>query len=149
MTPEKCLKSLIWINSDPLWAWQNLRGYRKKVHANSSHGGPPGAGVMTTVGFYVGRHFPNIQYFNLCGGIWRYIKLFKSIWRYMKVYESIWRYMNVYKHIWTHFFDIVFFNFVVVQHQEQLFQNLWTRFFDIMGLYIYIYMGSYPHASLG
>ena len=52
--------------------------------------GCPGTRVMTICGSYVGRHFANIQYFDICGGIWRYIKLFGSIWMYMKVYNNIW-----------------------------------------------------------
>ena len=73
---------------------------------NSGHGGLPGTPFKTIFGSYVGRHFPNIQYFDVCGGIWRYVKLFGSIWRYMKVYEGIWRYRKI---IWIDFFAIVFF----------------------------------------
>ena len=33
MIPKKCLKMLNLINFEPLWAWQNLWGYGRKVHA--------------------------------------------------------------------------------------------------------------------
>ena len=33
MTPKKCLKMSNLMNFEPLWAWQNLWGYGKKVHA--------------------------------------------------------------------------------------------------------------------
>ena len=33
MTPLDLSKRLILIQSGPLWAWQNLRGYGRKVHA--------------------------------------------------------------------------------------------------------------------
>ena len=33
MTPEKCLKSLILIKNDPLWACGSTKGYGRKVHA--------------------------------------------------------------------------------------------------------------------
>ena len=36
---------------------------------NSGHGGCPGSRVMTVFGSYVGHHFPNIQYFDVCGGM--------------------------------------------------------------------------------
>ena len=36
---------------------------------NSGHGAPLGTRVMTIFGFYVGRHFPNIQYFDVYKGI--------------------------------------------------------------------------------
>ena len=52
---------------------------------NSGHGGAPGSRVMTIFGSYVGRHFPNIQYFDVYGGILRYIKLFGGIHKCMKV----------------------------------------------------------------
>ena len=68
---------------------------------NSGYGGPPGTPFMTIFVSYVGPHFSNIQYFDVCGGICRYIKLFEGIWTYMEVYGGIWRYryMKVYKHI--------------------------------------------------
>ena len=56
---------------------------------NSGHGGPPGTRVMTIFGSYVGRHFANIQYFDVCGGI---LEVYEGIWRYigyMEVYEGI------------------------------------------------------------
>ena len=62
---------------------------------NSGHGGPPGTPFMTIVGSYVGSHFPNIQYFNVYGGI----KVYKRISRYLKVFGGMLRYMKVYKHI--------------------------------------------------
>ena len=42
---------------------------------------------MTIFVFYVGYHFPNIQYFDACGGM----KVYKAIWRYryMTAYEGI------------------------------------------------------------
>ena len=33
MTPPKVVKTIKLINFDLLWAWQNLWGYGKKVHA--------------------------------------------------------------------------------------------------------------------
>ena len=36
---------------------------------NYGHGGPLGIRVMTIFGSYVGRHFANIQYFDVCGGV--------------------------------------------------------------------------------
>ena len=60
----------------------------------NSDGGPPGSRVMTILGSYVDRRFPNIQYFHLYGGIWRYINLFEGIWKYMEVYEGIQAYIN-------------------------------------------------------
>ena len=63
---------------------------------NSGHGGPPGTWVMTIFVFYVGPHFSNIQYFDVCGGICRYKKLFGGIWRYMDLYEGRWRYIRIY-----------------------------------------------------
>ena len=41
MTPNKCLKMLNLINFDPLWAWQNLWGYGRKVHAKFWPWGKP------------------------------------------------------------------------------------------------------------
>ena len=78
---------------------------------NSGHGGYHRARVMTIFVFYVGPHFPNIQYFDVCGGIWRYIKLFGGIWRYMEVYGGIWRYISIYK---PTFSTLFFFNFLRV-----------------------------------
>ena len=60
-------------------------------------GGCPGNRVMTIFVFYVGPHFPNIQYFDVCESTWRYIKLFGGIWKYMEVYERIWRYIRLYE----------------------------------------------------
>ena len=37
---------------------------------NSGHGGPPGTRVMTIFGSCVGSHFPNIQDFDVYGGLW-------------------------------------------------------------------------------
>ena len=56
---------------------------------NSGHGGPPGTRVMIIAGSYVGRHFVNIQDFDVCWGIWRYLEVYGGIWRYMEVYEGI------------------------------------------------------------
>ena len=53
---------------------------------NLHPGGCSRTRVMTICVFYVGPHFPNIRYFNVCGGIWRYINLFGGIWRCMEVY---------------------------------------------------------------
>ena len=36
---------------------------------NSDPWGPPGTRVITIFVFYVGPHFPNIQYFDVCAGI--------------------------------------------------------------------------------
>ena len=33
MIPKQMLKTIILTNFDPLWAWQNLEGYGRKVHA--------------------------------------------------------------------------------------------------------------------
>ena len=60
---------------------------------NSGHGGPSGTRVMTTFGFYVGRHFPNLQYFLM------YVGVYEGTHSYLEVYKAIWRYMKVYKHI--------------------------------------------------
>ena len=38
-----------------------------------------GARVMTFLVFYVGPHFPDIGYFDVYGGILRYIKVFGGI----------------------------------------------------------------------
>ena len=46
---------------------------------NLDLGGCPGTRVMTISVFDVGPHFPNIQYFHVCGGILRYIKLYGGI----------------------------------------------------------------------
>ena len=65
---------------------------------NMDPGGCPGIRVMTFFVFYVGPHFPNIQYFDVCG----HMKAYKAIWTYMEVYGgvwSIWRYMEVYEGI--------------------------------------------------
>ena len=56
---------------------------------NSGHGGPPGIPFMTIFGSCVGSHFPNIQYFDVCGGMWWYMKVYEGIWRYMEVYGGI------------------------------------------------------------
>ena len=36
---------------------------------NSGHGGPPGTRVMTIFGIYVNPHIPNIEYFEVYGGL--------------------------------------------------------------------------------
>ena len=36
---------------------------------NSGHGGPPGTGVMTIFMFYVSVQIPNIEYFEVYGGL--------------------------------------------------------------------------------
>ena len=36
---------------------------------NSGHGGPPGAPVMTIFVFYVSAQIPNIEYFEVYGGL--------------------------------------------------------------------------------
>ena len=56
---------------------------------NSGYEGLHMTRVMTIFGFYVGRHFTNIQYFDVYKGIWRYIKLFEAILMYIKVYEGV------------------------------------------------------------
>ena len=59
---------------------------------NVEPGGCPGTRVMTIFVFYVGPHFPNIQYFDVCGvfeGTQSYLEVYEGIWRYIKVYEGI------------------------------------------------------------
>ena len=41
MTPQKVLKTLNLINFEPLWAWQNLWGYGRKVHGKFWSWGMP------------------------------------------------------------------------------------------------------------
>ena len=87
MTPQKSLN----MKKKP-WALKNLGGMVITCMPNSGRGGASGTPFMTIFGSYVGRHFPNIQYFNVCGvyeGIKSYLKLFEGILRYMKVYEGI------------------------------------------------------------
>ena len=40
-SPKKCIKMLILIICGPLWAWQNLLGYDRKVHAKFWFQGTP------------------------------------------------------------------------------------------------------------
>ena len=75
---------------------------------NSDHERASGTPFMTIFGSYVGCHFPNIQYFNVYGGVWRYIKLFGSICRYLEVYEGIWRYISIYEPTFSTFFFQLF-----------------------------------------
>ena len=49
------------------------------VWLNLDPGECPGVRVMTIFVFYVGPHFPNIEYFEVYGGIWKYIKVFGGI----------------------------------------------------------------------
>ena len=37
---------------------------------NSGHGGPPGTRVITIFVFYVSAQLPNIEYFDVYGGLW-------------------------------------------------------------------------------
>ena len=37
---------------------------------NSGHGGPPGTRVMTIFVFYVSAQIPDIEYFDVYGGLW-------------------------------------------------------------------------------
>ena len=109
---------------------------------NSGLGGRPGTPFMTIFGSYVGSHFPNIQYFDVCGGIWRYIKLFGGIWRYMEVYEGMWRYIRIYEPTFSTFFfstlfGVRFSNFlgtpyIFIYRYMKVYKNIWTHFFDIV-----------------
>ena len=38
----------------------------------------------------------------VCGAIWKYIKIYGGIWGYMEVYGSALRYMKVYESIWRY-----------------------------------------------
>ena len=62
-------KTLNLIKIGILWAWKIVWGYGRKVHAKFWHGGPPGIRVMTIFVFYVSAQIPNIEYFEVYGGV--------------------------------------------------------------------------------
>ena len=67
-------------------------------------GDPHGTPFMTIFVSYVDRHFPNIQYFDVCGGIWRYIS----------IYEPSFSTLFFFNFGGVHFFDIVFLFYFLV-----------------------------------
>ena len=69
MTPQKVLKTTKLIEMGPLWVWQNLWGYGRKVHAKFWLCGMPWDPSYDHFGSYVGPHFPNIGYFKVYEGI--------------------------------------------------------------------------------
>ena len=56
---------------------------------NSGRGGCSGARDMTIFVSHVGRHFPNIGYFEVYEGIWRLFKVYGDYLRYMEVIYGI------------------------------------------------------------
>ena len=64
--------------------------------SNSEPWGWSGARVMIICVSYVGPHFPDIGYFEVYAGMWRYITAFVGIWKYVKVYKGRWKYIKVY-----------------------------------------------------
>ena len=79
MTPNKFLKMLNSIKIGSLWAYKNLWGYGRKVHANIWPWGTPGSRFMTIFGSYAGSNLPNIGYFDVYTGIRGYLKVYKGI----------------------------------------------------------------------
>ena len=69
MTPKKYLKMIKLIEIGAFELKQISDNMVLRCMPNSGHGGLPGIRVMTNLGSYVGRHFANIQYFDVCGGI--------------------------------------------------------------------------------
>ena len=69
MTPPRMPKTFNLIEIGVLWAWKNLWGYGRKVHAKFWPWGTPVTRFMTIFGSYVGSHFTNIGYPNVYGGI--------------------------------------------------------------------------------
>ena len=69
MTPPKVLKTFNSRKIGVLWAWKNVWGYGRKVHAKFWPCGPPGTRVMTIFVFYVSAQIPNIEYFEVYGGL--------------------------------------------------------------------------------
>ena len=62
-------KLLYLVNIDPLWAKQINGGMVVRYMPNSGHRGPPGTRVMTIFVFYVNPQSPNIEIFDVYGGL--------------------------------------------------------------------------------
>ena len=70
MTPNKCFKMHNLIKIGVLWVWKHVWGMVGRCMPNSGHGGPPGNRVMTIFAFYISAQIPNIDYFEVYGGLW-------------------------------------------------------------------------------
>ena len=69
MTSPKVLKTLNLIKIGVVWVWKNLWGYGRKVHAKFWPWGNHWVQVMTIFVFYVSAQIPNIEYFEVYGGL--------------------------------------------------------------------------------
>ena len=63
------LKTIYFHDCWVLWAWQNLWGYGRKVHAKFWLWGMPWEPSYDNFVPYVGPHFPNIGDFEVYGDI--------------------------------------------------------------------------------
>ena len=78
--PQNILKLPISINFDPLGVYQTLWGHVRKHCVKFS----PletlwGSRLMTIVGFHVGPHIPDIEYFEVYEGTWGYMTVYGPI----------------------------------------------------------------------
>ena len=67
--PKTLKKPIILLKTNTYGLNKILINIKLRCMPNSDPWGPPGTRVMTIFGFYVGRHFPNIQYFDVYKGI--------------------------------------------------------------------------------
>ena len=85
MTPKKVLKTINLINIDLLWAWKNVWGYGRKVHAKFWPWGMPWD-------LFYGHFWVLCRPSFIIFGILKYVRVYEGIWGYMdvgKVYEGV------------------------------------------------------------
>ena len=67
--PQKCSKPSISFKLGSFGYGKTFGGMVGRCMPNSGHGGPPGTRVMTIFVFYVSAQIPNIEYFEVYGGL--------------------------------------------------------------------------------
>ena len=67
--PKTFQNHLFWLILGSFGLKKTFGGMVGRYMPNSDLGGCPGTRVMAIFVFYVGPHFPKIQYFDVCGGI--------------------------------------------------------------------------------
>ena len=78
------------------WVCEALGNKLTSMVSNSHFGKRLVARELTTFGFHVGPHIPNVRCMQEHGGMKKYMEVYVGICRYMNVYGAIEKYIRVY-----------------------------------------------------